>query len=286
MAQEPSAKIVINKVRKVFKGHDGKETVALNGVDLTIYENEFVCVVGPSGCGKTTLLNIIAGLENATEGEITLNGEKIIGPGNDRGVIFQQYALFPWLTVRKNIEFGLSTLMKKCVTTVRNEKTGQQEEKVTYRRYTKEEKHQLSDKYMKMVALTEFADSYPKELSGGMKQRVAIARGYAIAPQVLLMDEPFGALDAQTRAQLQEDLLKTWEQDKKTCFFITHDVEEAVLLASRVVIMSARPGRVKEIVPIDLPYPRNQATKLLPEFNEYKNRIWENVYQEYLEVKK
>ena len=286
MAQEPNAKIVINKVRKVFKGHDGKETVALNGVDLTIYENEFVCVVGPSGCGKTSLLNIIAGLENATEGEITLNGEKIIGPGNDRGVIFQQYALFPWLTVRKNIEFGLSTLMKKCVTTVRNEKTGQQEEKVTYRRYTKEEKHQLSDKYMKMVALTEFADSYPKELSGGMKQRVAIARGYAIAPQVLLMDEPFGALDAQTRAQLQEDLLKTWEQDKKTCFFITHDVEEAVLLASRVVIMSARPGRVKEIVPIDLPYPRNQATKLLPEFNEYKNRIWENVYQEYLEVKK
>lgn len=286
MAEERKAKIVIDKVRKVFRGYDGKETVALNGVDLTIYENEFVCVVGPSGCGKTTLLNIIAGLENATDGKITINGEKIIGPGNDRGVIFQQYALFPWLTVRQNIEFGLSTLRKKCVTTEKEPQTGKEVERVSYRRYTKEEKHQLSDKYMKMVALTDFADSYPKELSGGMKQRVAIARGYAISPQVLLMDEPFGALDAQTRAQLQEDLLKTWEQDKKTCFFITHDVEEAVLLASRVVIMSARPGRVKEIVPIDLPYPRNQATKLLPRFNEFKNRIWENVYQEYLEVKK
>ena len=137
-----------------------------------------------------------------------------------------------------------------------------------------------------MVDLTEFANSYPKELSGGMKQRVAIARGYAVAPEVLLMDEPFGALDAQTRAQLQEDLLKTWQQERKTCFFITHDVEEAVLLATRVVIMSSRPGRVKEIVDIDLPYPRNQATKLLPEFNEIKNKIWENVYQEYLEVKK
>ena len=139
---------------------------------------------------------------------------------------------------------------------------------------------------MKMVDLLDFADAYPKELSGGMKQRVAIARGYAIAPQVMLMDEPFGALDAQTRAQLQEDLLKTWQQDRRTCFFITHDVEEAVLLSTRCIIMSARPGRVKEIVPIDLPYPRNQATKLLPEFNEYKNRIWSDVYQEYLEFKK
>lgn len=286
MAEEKNAKIIIDRVRKIFRSHDGKETVALNGVDLTIWENEFVCVVGPSGCGKTTLLNIIAGLESASEGSVTLNGEKIIGPGNDRGVIFQQYALFPWQTVRKNIEFGLRYLRKEDKKASVITKAGESKEKIVWRRYTKEEKHEISDRYMEMVNLMDFANSYPKELSGGMKQRVAIARGYAINPQVLLMDEPFGALDAQTRAQLQEDLLRTWQKDQKTCFFITHDVEEAVLLSNRVIIMSARPGRVKEIVDINLPYPRTQATKLLPEFNEYKNQIWENVYQEYLEVKK
>ena len=269
-------KIVIDHVKKIYRGYDGKETVALNGVDLTIYENEFICVVGPSGCGKTTLLNMIAGLETVTEGEIRLDDEVIIGPGNDRGVVFQQYALFPWLTVRQNIEFGMAYLRK----------TEEVNGKLVSRRYTAQEKHEISEHYMKMVDLTEFANAYPKELSGGMKQRVAIARGYAIAPQVMLMDEPFGALDAQTRAQLQEDLLKTWQQDRRTCFFITHDVEEAVLLSTRCVIMSARPGRVKQIIPIDLPYPRNQATKLLPEFNEYKNRIWSDVYQEYLEFRK
>ena len=279
-------KIKIDNVKKIYKGQSGKETVALNGVNLEIKQNEFVCVVGPSGCGKTTLLNIIAGLERADEGKVYLDGEEVLGPGNDRGVIFQQYALFPWLTVRKNIEFGLTYVRIRDTKTVVNKETGKEETVEYYRPYTKEELHEISDKYMKMVDLTEFANSYPKELSGGMKQRVAIARGYAVAPEVLLMDEPFGALDAQTRAQLQEDLLKTWQQERKTCFFITHDVEEAVLLATRVVIMSSRPGRVKEIVDIDLPYPRNQATKLLPEFNEIKNKIWENVYQEYLEVKK
>lgn len=279
-------KIKIDNVKKIYKGQSGKETVALNGVNLEIKQNEFVCVVGPSGCGKTTLLNIIAGLERADEGKVYLDGEEVLGPGNDRGVIFQQYALFPWLTVRKNIEFGLTYVRIRDTKTAVNKETGKEETVEYYRPYTKEEMHEISDKYMKMVDLTEFANSYPKELSGGMKQRVAIARGYAVAPEVLLMDEPFGALDAQTRAQLQEDLLKTWQQERKTCFFITHDVEEAVLLATRVVIMSSRPGRVKEIVDIDLPYPRNQATKLLPEFNEIKNKIWENVYQEYLEVKK
>ena len=273
---EKKPKIEIKNVKKIYRSYDGKETVALNGVDLTIYENEFICVVGPSGCGKTTLLNMIAGLESVTEGEIRLDDEVIVGPGNDRGVVFQQYALFPWLTVRQNIEFGMEYLRKT------EEKNG----KLISRPYTRQEKHEVSEHYMTMVDLLDFADAYPKELSGGMKQRVAIARGYAIAPQVMLMDEPFGALDAQTRAQLQEDLLKTWQQDRRTCFFITHDVEEAVLLSTRCIIMSARPGRVKEIVPIDLPYPRNQATKLLPQFNEYKNRIWSDVYQEYLEFKK
>ncbi len=285
METKATPKICINHVEKIFQGHD-KKTIALNGVDLEIFENEFVCVVGPSGCGKTTLLNIIAGLETPTGGDVTMNGQPIIGPGNDRGVIFQQYALFPWLTVRQNIGFGFNYLKKAEKKTVTDKKTGKVAETTVYRKYTAEERDALVDKYMRMVDLEDFANAYPKELSGGMKQRVAIARGYAVAPEVLLMDEPFGALDAQTRAQLQEDLLKTWEQEKKTCFFITHDVEEAVLLATRVVVMSARPGRVKEIIPIDLPYPRNQATKLLPEFNEYKNTIWSHVYKEYIEFKK
>ena len=278
-------KISIDHVEKIYRSRD-KQTIALNGVDLDIYENEFVCVVGPSGCGKTTLLNIIAGLETPTSGVVTMNGAPIVGPGNDRGVIFQQYALFPWLTTRQNIDFGFNYLRKPDKKTVRDKATGQMVEQTFYRRYTRKERDALVDKYMRMVDLQDFANAYPKELSGGMKQRVAIARGYAVAPEVLLMDEPFGALDAQTRAQLQEDLLKTWEQEKKTCFFITHDVEEAVLLASRVVVMSARPGRVKEIIPIDLPYPRNQATKLTKEFNDYKNSIWANVYKEYIEFKK
>lgn len=282
---ENKPKIEIKDVKKIFQSQN-KETIALNGVSLDIKENEFVCVVGPSGCGKTTLLNIIAGLETPTGGAVFMNGRPIIGPGNDRGVIFQQYALFPWLTTRKNIEFGMSYLKKPKTRLVKDPKSGEQIEKTVYRKYTKEERKEIIDRYLKMVELEEFANAYPKELSGGMKQRVAIARAYAVAPEVLLMDEPFGALDAQTRAQLQEDLLKTWEQERKTCFFITHDVEEAVFLATRVVIMSARPGRIKEIIKIDLPYPRNQATKLQSEFNDYKNAIWANVYKEYMEYKK
>jgi len=254
--------ICIDKVFKTYKGVSGN-VEALKNVTLDIAENEFVCVVGPSGCGKTTLLNILAGLETYDSGQVTMNGEPIIGPGIERGVIFQQYALFPWLTVEKNMEFGLK-----------------------YLKLTKEEKKKIVQHYMEIVGLTEFAHAFPKELSGGMKQRVAIARGYSTSPRVLLMDEPFGALDAQTRAQLQEDLLRTWELERKTCFFITHDVEEAVLLAQRVVLMSARPGRVKQIINIDLPYPRNQETKILPRFNELKNQIWANVYEEYLSVKK
>jgi NitT/TauT family transport system ATP-binding protein len=254
--------IRIEKVNKTFKGVSGN-VEALQNVTLDIAENEFVCVVGPSGCGKTTLLNILAGLETYDSGSVTMNDEPIIGPGIERGVIFQQYALFPWLTVEKNMEFGLK-----------------------YLKLSKAEKKRIVAHYMEIVGLTEFARAYPKELSGGMKQRVAIARGYATSPRVLLMDEPFGALDAQTRAQLQEDLLRTWGAERKTCFFITHDVEEAVLLAQRVVLMSARPGRVKQIINIDLPYPRNQETKIMPRFNELKNQIWANVYEEYLSVKK
>ena len=255
-------KLKIDNVRKVFSTRNG-EMVALNGVNLDIYENEFICVVGPSGCGKSTLLNIIAGLTDATSGTVYCNGKAVSGTGTDRGVVFQQYALFPWLTVKKNVMFALEMKGVK----------GKQAQ-------------DLAMQYLAKVDLEKFADHYPKELSGGMKQRVAIARAYASDPEVLLMDEPFGALDAQTRTQLQSELLETWERDQKTCFFITHDVDEAIILAQRVIIMSARPGRIKDIVDIDIPYPRTQETKMTPRFLELKNHIWSQVYQEYLEVRK
>lgn len=256
------SKVRIDKVRKVFHTRNG-EMVALNGVDLDIKENEFICVVGPSGCGKSTLLNIIAGLLEPSSGNVYCDGKIVKGTGTDRGVVFQQYALFPWMTVKKNVMFGLKL-------------KGMQDK----------EAEAIAMKYIKMVQLEDFTNHYPKELSGGMKQRVAIARAYAVNPSILLMDEPFGALDAQTRTQLQQELLETWEKEKKTCFFITHDVDEAIILAQRVIIMSARPGRIKEIVEIDIPYPRDQETKMSPRFLELKNHIWSQVYKEYLEVKK
>lgn len=255
-------KVVIKDVKKIYDGRNGP-VVALNGANLEIRDNEFICVVGPSGCGKSTLLNILAGLLEPTSGEVLVDGKAVEGTSVDRGVVFQQYALFPWLTVKKNVEFGLK-LQKK----------------------SKEECEEIAMKYIKMVGLEKFTNSYPKELSGGMKQRVAIARAYAVNPSLLLMDEPFGALDAQTRTQLQTELLKTWEEERKTCFFITHDVEEAILLSSRVVVMSARPGRIKEVIDIDIPYPRDQESKMLPRFTELKNYIWNMVYKEYLEIQK
>ncbi len=259
---DAAVKVRIDNVVKKYSTRKG-EMVALNGVSLDIRENEFICVVGPSGCGKSTLLNIIAGLLEPTSGSVSVDGKTVDGPGPERGVVFQQYALFPWLTVLKNVEFGLKL-----------------------KGITGEQATQEAMKYLKMVDLEQFANSYPKELSGGMKQRVAIARAYAVNPQVLLMDEPFGALDAQTRTQLQTELLETWEKERKTCFFITHDVDEAIILAQKVIIMSARPGRIKEIVDITIPYPRTQETKMSAEFLELKNYIWSQVYQEYLEVRK
>ncbi len=253
------------KIENVYKEYDTSKgkMVALNGANLDIAENEFICVVGPSGCGKSTLLNIIAGLLEPTSGTVYLDGKPIEGTGVERGVVFQQYALFPWRTVLKNVMFGPE--MKKM---------------------PKNQAEEIARKYIKAVGLEGFENSYPKELSGGMKQRVAIARAYAANPEVLLMDEPFGALDAQTRVQLQTELLNTWEKEKKTCFFITHDVDEAIILAQRVVIMSARPGRIKKIVNIDIPYPRTQETKSNPRFLELKAEIWNEVYKEFLEVRK
>ena len=262
MAGENLTKLKIDNVVKEYVGNKGK-TVALNGISLDIKENEFICVVGPSGCGKSTLLNIIAGLLEPTSGAVYLDGKKIEGTGVERGVVFQGYALFPWRTVLKNVMFGLEM-----------------------KRMPKAEAEKIAMKYIKAVGLEGFEHAYPKELSGGMRQRVAIARAYAADPEVLLLDEPFGALDAQTRVQLQSELLNTWEHEKKTCFFITHDVDEAIILAQRVIIMSARPGRIKKIVDIDIPYPRTQATKTDPRFLELKTEIWNEVYQEFLEVRK
>ena len=244
--KEGNIKVSIRNVVKKYDTRNG-EMIALNGANLDIMENEFICVIGPSGCGKSTLLNIIAGLLEPTSGEVIVDGHKVEGTGVDRGVV----------------QFGLK-LQGKSQT----------------------EMDAIAEKYIKMVGLEKFIDSYPKELSGGMKQRVAIARAYAVNPSVLLMDEPFGALDAQTRTRLQTELLKTWQEENKTCFFVTHDIEEAIVLASRVVIMSARPGRIKEIIDIDIPHPRDQATKMSPRFVELKNYIWSQVYQEYLEVQK
>ena len=257
-----NVKVKIEHVEKIYDGRQGK-MIALNGVDLDIYENEFITVVGPSGCGKSTLLNIIAGLLEPTSGNVYVDGKKVEGTGTERGVVFQQYALFPWLTVKQNVMFGLKL-----------------------KGMDKVEAEKIAMKYIHMVQLEDFVDAYPKELSGGMKQRVAIARAYAVQPEVLLMDEPFGALDAQTRTQLQAELIQTWQEEKKTCFFITHDVDEAIILAQRVIIMSARPGRIKKIVDVDIPYPRTQATKTDPRFLELKTEVWNEVYQEYLEVRK
>ena len=247
--EERVTKLKIDNVKKIYQTRKGEMT-ALNGVNLDIKENEFICVVGPSGCGKSTLLNIIAGLDTPTSGAVYIDGKKIEGTGTERGVVFQQYALFPWLTVKKNVEFGLKL-----------------------KGLSKEECDAIAMKYLKMVELEKFADSYPKELSGGMKQRVSIVRALSYDAPLLLMDEPFGALDALTRDHLNEELLKIWQKTKKTVIFVTHSIEEATFLSDRVLVMSARPGRVKEMVEIDLPRPRGEATRNDPKFTEYNKYL-------------
>ncbi|MGL3149739.1 ABC transporter ATP-binding protein [Microbacterium sp. A82] len=251
-----TARISVRGVTKTFD-LKGDTFVALDNVSLDVADNEFVTVVGPSGCGKSTLMNILAGLDMPTSGEALVDGEAVAGPGPERGVIFQQYALFPWLTVRKNVEFGLKTAGMKAV-----------------------DRRAKADHFIEMVGLTDFADALPKMLSGGMKQRCAIARAYAVDPSILLMDEPFGALDALTRVKLQEQLLQTWSQEKRTVMFITHDVDEAVFLANRVVVMAARPGRIYEVIDVDLPYPRTEEMRLSAEFTELRNRVWSAVYHQ------
>lgn len=251
---ENKAKISFKNVRMTF-GQGAEAYTAIENLTLDIYDGEIVTVVGPSGCGKSTAMNIVAGLNLPSAGECLVDGKPVRGPGPDRGVIFQQYALFPWLTVRQNVEFGLRL----------------QGIDASKRRV-------IAEKYVDLVGLTPFIDALPKTLSGGMKQRCAIARAYAVDPSVLLMDEPFGALDALTRVRLQDQLLDTWSKDKRTVMFITHDVEEAVFLASRVIVMAAHPGRLQEIIEVDLPYPRDDEVRLSPEFTEIRNRVWHAVY--------
>ena len=242
--------ISLREVSKSYSGSGGTN-VSVTDVDLDIDEGEFITLVGPSGCGKSTVLNMIAGLLEPTSGEVLVHGERVTGPGPDRGVIFQQYALFPWLTALENVAFGL-----------RLQGIGRKERRLR------------ALHYLELVGLQNFEDAFPKELSGGMKQRCAIARAYAVNPSTLLMDEPFGALDSLTREQMQDDLLHTWEQERRTAVFITHDVDEAVYLASRVVVMSPRPGRITEIIDVPLAYPRTEELRLSGEFLDLRSRVW------------
>jgi NitT/TauT family transport system ATP-binding protein len=231
-------KLEIKSVNKSFR-----RTRALSDVSLTLQENEFVSLVGVSGCGKSTLLSIVAGLLDYDEGDILVDGAPMTGPGLDRGVVFQSYTLLPWLTARKNVEFALKAAGHKGA-----------------------ECRRIADEHLALVRLTKFADSYPHELSGGMKQRVAIARALSYRPKVLLMDEPFGALDAMTRHEMQTLLTRVWETHKLTVLFVTHDVEEAVYLSDRIVAMTVGPGRIKTEFKVDLPRPRTQEIISTPEF--------------------
>lgn len=260
-------KLKVEDINKVFQVKKNKEeVVALNDINFEVMNGEFVSIVGPSGCGKSTLLHLIAGLQSSTSGKIYLDDNEMAGPGSERGVLFQDYALFPWLTVKKNIEFGLK------YGSVPNKTNAEQREK-------------LVGKHIKMVGLEGSEDKYPYQLSGGMKQRCALARLLVNGSDMLLMDEPLAALDAQTRDILQEELLNIWGQDKpnsdrKTVLYITHNIDEAVLMSDRVIVLSARPGRIKEIIDINIPRPRTHNSRATEEFRELSEIIWDQIKDE------
>jgi len=241
-------RLAIEAVVKQFPGvPGGAVTRALERIDLSVEDNDFLCILGPSGCGKSTLLRIVAGLETPTAGSVLLDAQPVSRPGPDRGMVFQSYTLFPWLTIEQNILFGARSTHAKAADLISR------------------------------VGLKGFENHYPKMLSGGMQQRTALARALANDPKVLLLDEPFGALDHQTRALMQELLLGIWEADRKTVLFVTHDIDEAIFMANRVAVMSARPGRIKAIVPIDLQHPRHYTMKTSAEFSAYKARLTEEI---------
>jgi NitT/TauT family transport system ATP-binding protein len=243
----------IKGVSRTFPGANGG-TVALQATDLSVQENDFITILGPSGCGKSTLLRMVAGLDTPTTGLISLDGKPVTGPGADRGMVFQSYTLFPWLTVLQNVCFGLRE---------KGLPLAQQQE--------------AARGFIAKVGLKGFEQHYPKQLSGGMQQRTALARALANAPRILLMDEPFGALDHQTRELMQELLLGIWEGERKTVLFVTHDIDEAIFMGNRVVVMTARPGRIKCDIPVPLPHPRDYLMKTSPEFAQLKARLMEEI---------
>jgi NitT/TauT family transport system ATP-binding protein len=242
------ATIEIAHLSKIFKDAKRKsDVVALDDINLEVAKNQFLCLLGPSGCGKSTLLNMIAGFEKPTSGTVTVDGQSITAPGSDRGVVFQQANLMPWLPIWENVAFHLLL------------RGGQRGERRT-----------IAQRYIDMVGLTGFENHYPSELSGGMNQRVGIARALLMNPQVILMDEPFGALDEQTRMDMQNELVRIWQQHQGTIVFVTHGIDEALTLGTHVAVMSARPGRIREIIPIDLSRPRDITS---PQFNQTKRHI-------------
>jgi NitT/TauT family transport system ATP-binding protein len=255
------AKLEIDQVSLRFQPKKGTSVTALDGVSLNVEKNEFAAIVGPSGCGKSSLLRLVAGLIEPSAGQIRLDGELVTRPGRDRGMVFQSYTLFPWLTVKQNVEFGPRLAGMHT-----------------------SERARVSARILAEVGLEAFENAYPKLLSGGMMQRVALARALANEPEVLLMDEPFGALDSQTRSLMQELLLRIWEHSHKTVLFITHDIDEAILLGDRVYVMTARPGRIKEMIQIDIPRPRSVAVLTETEFIALKRRIMVLIHDEAIQA--
>ncbi|CAI8992228.1 Uncharacterized ABC transporter ATP-binding protein MJ0412 [Pseudomonas sp. IT-P253] len=254
---QAAPRLQVDKVSLRYQKPDGGMFTALEQVSFEVPDQQFAVLVGPSGCGKSSLLYLTAGLNEPTEGEIYVGGQQVQGPGADRGMVFQSYTLFPWLTVRQNVEFGLKR-----------------------RGMASAERKEIVDYYVNEVGLTGFADNYAKQLSGGMMQRVAIARALANDPQILLMDEPFGALDSQTRLQMQQLLLRVWGNSKKTVLFVTHDIDEAILLGDRVYVMGARPGRIKQILDVPIERPRTLDMVMERSFIDMKRKIFGLLHDE------
>ncbi|OEC36950.1 NitT/TauT family transport system ATP-binding protein [Pseudomonas cuatrocienegasensis] len=258
---EVAARLKVDNVSLRYQSPKGETFTALDRVSFEVPDQQFAVIVGPSGCGKSSLLYLTAGLAEPSDGDIYVGGQKVNGPGADRGMVFQGYTLFPWLTVRQNIEFGLKR-----------------------RKLPSNEIRTIVEFYLNEVGLAKFAEHYPKQLSGGMMQRVAIARALANDPQILLMDEPFGALDSQTRLQMQQLLLQVWGNSKKTVVFVTHDIDEAILLADRIYVMGARPGHIKEILDVPIERPRNLDVVMEPEFIRMKRHILGLLHDDLAEV--
>ena len=258
--QQKNERIRFDNVSMQFNTAGGMLDV-VKDMSFSVNQGDFISLVGPSGCGKTTLMNMAAGFVKPTSGIVTLDGKQIEGPGPDRGVMFQEYGVFPWLTVEQNIAFGLNLKISSKLNAA--------------------EKKDIVERYLKLMGLSDFRKAFPKTLSGGMRQRLALARTYAVHPEFVLMDEPFGALDAQTRSAMHDLLLEVLHAEGKTVLLITHSVEEAVYLSNKVLIISARPSRIREVVDIPFPYPRHRSLQETPEFNALRSRIHDSVMLEY-----